>query len=74
MCHNQFWNMRTSVVRGRSYQRLCQRVGARVAAVAFQVPGFWSWEVVEHVCGVGFFRRSLDLRKSDKLSHSLLGS
>ena len=34
---------------------------------------FWSWEVVEHVCGVGFIRRSLDLRRFDKLSHSLLG-
>ena len=37
------------------------------------ISGFWSWEVVEHVCGVGFIRRSLDLRKSNKLSHNLLG-
>ena len=28
---------------------------------------------MEHVCGVGFIRQSLDLHRSDKLSHSLLG-
>ena len=34
---------------------------------------FWLQEVVEHVCGVGFIRRSLDLHRSNKLSHGLLG-
>ena len=38
-----------------------------------QISTFWSREVVEHVCGVGFIRRSLYLRRSDKLSHDLLG-
>ena len=37
------------------------------------ISGFWSREVVEHVCGFCFVRQSLDLRKSDKLSHGLLG-
>ena len=46
---------------------------ARELAVESQVSGFLSWEVVEHVCGVGFIRRSLDLRRSDKLSYGLLG-
>ena len=30
---------------------------------------FGSWEVVEHVCGVSFIKRSLDLHKFEKLSH-----
>ena len=38
-----------------------------------RISRFWSREVVEHVCGFGFVRQSLDLRRSDKLSHSLLG-
>ena len=36
-----------------------------------RISGFWSREVVEHVCGFGFIRRSLDLRRSDKLSLGL---
>ena len=28
---------------------------------------------MEYVCGVGFVRRSLDLVRSNKLSHGLLG-
>ena len=33
--------------------------------------GFWLREVVEHVCGFGFVRQSLDLHRSNKLSHGL---
>ena len=46
---------------------------ARAAAVEGQVPGFWLREVVKYVCGFGFVKQSLDLHKSDKLSHGLLG-
>ena len=46
---------------------------ARAAAVGGRVPGFWSRYAVEHVCGVGFVRRGLDLRRSDKERHGLLG-
>ena len=38
-----------------------------------QVPGLWLQEVVEHVCGVGFIRGSLDLHRSDRERHRLLG-
>ena len=48
-------------------------IAARGRASSDRISGFWSWEVVEHVYGVGFIRRSLDLRKFDKLSHGLLG-
>ena len=37
-----------------------------------RISGLLSREVMEHVCGFGFIRQSLDLRRSDKLSHSLL--
>ena len=46
---------------------------ARGKASSDQISTFWPREVVEHVCGVGFVRRSLYLRQSDKLSHGLLG-
>ena len=46
---------------------------ARGVAVRGRVPRFWSREVMEHICGVGFIRRILDLHRSDKLSHNLLG-
>ena len=46
---------------------------ARAAAIGGRVPGFWSRYAGEHVCGVGFVRRGLDLRRSDKESHGLLG-
>ena len=36
-----------------------------------QISGFWSREVVEHACGFGFVRQSLDLHRSNKLSHGL---
>ena len=37
-----------------------------------RISGLLSREVMEHVCGLGFIRQSLDLRRSDKLSHGLL--
>ena len=46
---------------------------ARAAAVGGRVPGFWSRYAVEHVCGVGFVRRGLDLRRSDRERRGLLG-
>ena len=46
---------------------------ARAAAVGGRVPGFWSRYAVEHVCGVGFVMRGLDLRRSDKERHGLHG-
>ena len=46
---------------------------ARGRASGDQISGFWSQEVVEHVCGFGFVRQNLDLCRSDKLSHGLLG-
>ena len=46
---------------------------ARAAAVGGQVLGFWSRYAGEHVCGVGFVRRDLDLRRSDRERHGLLG-
>ena len=44
---------------------------ARELAVEGQVSRFLLREVVEHVCGVGFIRRSRDLHKSEELSHSI---
>ena len=46
---------------------------ARVAAVGGRVPGFWSGYAGEHICGVGFVRRGLDLRRSDRERRGLLG-
>ena len=46
---------------------------ARAAAVGGRVLGFWSRYAVEHVCGVGFVRRGLDLCRSDRERHGLLG-
>ena len=46
---------------------------ARGRASGDRISGFWSRKVVEHVCGFGFVRQSLDLRRSNKLSHGLLG-
>ncbi|KAL0009747.1 hypothetical protein SO802_004855 [Lithocarpus litseifolius] len=58
---------------GRLSRELCPRVEARKTSFSCRTSGFFSREVVEHFCGVGFIRRSLDLRRSDKLSHGLLG-
>ena len=38
-----------------------------------QLPRFWSWEVVKHVYVVGFIRKILDLHKSERERHGLLG-
>ena len=46
---------------------------ARGRASGDRISGFWSQVAVEHVCGFGFVRQSLDLHRSDKLSHGLLG-
>ena len=51
----------------------CPRVVARAAAVGGRVPGFWSRCAGEHVCGVGFVRRGLDLCRSDRERRGLLG-
>ena len=45
---------------------------ARELSIEGQVSGFLSREVVEHVCGVGFIKRSRDLHRSEELSHALL--
>ena len=37
----------------------------RGRALGDRISGFWSQEVVEHVCGVGFVMQGLDLRRSD---------
>ncbi|KAK9984434.1 hypothetical protein SO802_033959 [Lithocarpus litseifolius] len=41
-----------------------RRVEARGSSLADRISGLWSREVLEHVCGVGFIRRSFDLRRS----------
>ena len=46
---------------------------ARAAFSKDQTSGFFSREVVGHVSVVGFVRRRLDVHKSKKLSHGLLG-
>ena len=46
---------------------------ARGRASGDRISGFWSQKAVEHVCGFGFVKQSLDLHRSDKLSHGLLG-
>ena len=33
------------------------------------ISGFSSWEAEEHVCGVNFDRRRLDVHRFEKLSH-----
>ena len=46
---------------------------ARATFSGDQTFGFFSREAVGHVCMVGFVRQRLDVHKSEKLSHSLLG-
>ena len=41
-------------------------------AVEDRVPRFWLRYAVEHVCLVGFIRRSLDVHKSDRERHCLV--
>ena len=55
------------------FRRLLRRVEARGKALGDRISGFWSREAEEHVCGVGFVRRGLDLRRSDRERHGLLG-
>ena len=38
-----------------------------------QTSGFFSQEAMRHLCVVGFIRQRLDVHKSEKLSHGLLG-
>ena len=52
-----------------TFWRCLQCVVARELAVEGQVSGFLSREVLEHICGIGFIRRSRDLHKSEELSH-----
>ena len=59
--------------RGRMSQGLCPRAVAHATSYGCWTSGFFSQEVVEHVCGVGFIRQNLDLPRSNKLSHCLLG-
>ena len=51
----------------------CPRVVAHADAVGGWIPGLWSRYVVERVYLVSFIRQRLDVHRSDKLSHSLLG-
>ena len=37
-----------------------------------RISGFSLWEAEEHVCCVGFDRRKLDVRRSDRERHGLL--
>ena len=55
------------------FRRQLRRVGARGRASGDRISRFSSREAEEHVCGVGFVRRGLDLRRSDKERHGLLG-
>ena len=45
----------------------------RAASVGGRVLGFWSRYAMEHVCLVGFIRQRLDVHKSDRERHRLLG-
>ena len=56
----------------RRVEDFSETTEARGRASSDRISGFWSPEVVEHVYGFGFVRQSLDLRRSDKLSHNLL--
>ena len=46
---------------------------ARAAAIRGQIPRFCSRYAVEHLCLVGFIKRRLDVHKSDRERHGLLG-
>ena len=46
---------------------------AREAFDGDQVLGFWLPEAMEYVCGVSFIRQKLDVHRSEKVSHGLLG-
>ena len=56
----------------RHMEDFSETIEARGRASSDRISGFWSPEVVEHVYGFGFVRQSLDLHRSNKLSHGLL--
>ena len=45
----------------------------RAAAIGGRVLGFWSRYAMEHFCLVGFIRRRLDVHRSFRERHGLLG-
>ena len=51
------------------FRRQLRRVEARGRASGDRISRLSSWEAEEHVCGVGFDRRRLDVHRSEKLSH-----
>ena len=46
---------------------------ARATFSGDQTSRFFSQEAMGHLCVVGFIRQRLDVHKSEKLSHGLLG-
>ena len=42
-------------------------------AVGGRILGFWSGYAVEHVCLAGFIRQGLNVHRSDRERHRLLG-
>ena len=55
------------------FQELLSRVLAHAASIRGRVLGFWSRYAVEHVCLVGFIRQRLNVHRSDRERHRLLG-
>ena len=51
----------------------CSPVVARAAAIRGRVPGFWLRYAVEHFCLVSFIRHRLDVHRSYRERHGLLG-
>ena len=45
----------------------------RAYAIGGRVLGFWSLEFLDHVCGVGFIRRCLDLHQFERGGTDCLG-
>ena len=54
------------------FRRQLRRVEARGTASGDRFSGFSLRETEEHACVVGFFRRRLDLHRSDRERHRLL--
>ena len=46
---------------------------ASAVAVGFRVPRFWSQYAMERFCLVGFIRQRLDVHRSNRERHGLLG-
>ena len=46
---------------------------ARAAAVGGRILGFWLRYAVEHFCLISFIRQRLDVHRSDRERHGLLG-